>query len=1568
MAETNVVEDELFQTFMNRGKSFGLEGEKLIEYVDKNVVQALEREERMKEKERQKEKEESERLEKERDRQEETKRHKLKLDADIEKQRQEEETRRQLAQEETKRLEIQAQIQAQNQNNNAESQSLRSNGSKPPVPKLPPFREKTDDIDSYLFRFENHAISLNWDKNHWVTYLASLLDGTALTLFHSLSEGGSLTYDSLKENLLKKFQCTPDGFRKKFREARPVAGEPFETYAVELRRLFDRWLTLSSVEKDFDSLVDLILAEQLMESVSKDLAIFLCEKDEHKFPDMIKAAESYRRAHPTKTLSRKSDLTLFSAAVGQVTDDYCASGGSSGFGQSSRGGSRFNSRGSRNNNYRGFGGRGSGRGYFQGRGNTPFQNDQDDQRPTVNKSPVVCFLCEKPGHRAQTCSYRSGRNPCSICTLSHPVGECLYRKRHESVASASHTEDCDQVESTATNVVCSVTGEFAGQLQLESGSVNRIACSVLRDTGATVCGVRKRLVREEQLLGTTIRCISFGGRKEEFPLAEVPVQSPYFSGSIVCCVLDAPVADLIIGNVPGVESCVPSPGSTVPFSAAAITRARAKHVIEHKPLAEFSSVLDVTPQKLIQLQQEDASLKQCFDHATSGKIRQVGGTSHSFHVVDGVLFRKFQKGPQSYEQVVVPSSLRPVVLAVSHDLTLAGHCGTRRTLSRLREKFFWPGVSVDVGRYVASCDVCQRSVQKGKVPPVPLASMPLIATPFDRIAVDIVGPLSPVSEQGHRYILSVIDVATRYPEAIPLKDISSVAVAEALFSIFTRLGFPKEILSDRGTQFNSELMKQFHSLCACKGIRTSPYHAQSNGTVERFHGTLKSMLRKVIQAHPKQWHRYLPALLFACRELPSESTGFSPFTLLFGREVRGPIALLQETWTGKDTQDQDAKPLYRYIFELQNVISDSCQVAVENSSVSATKNKWYFDKKAKDRSFRVDDEVLVLLPSSSNKLLSQWIGPFKVKEVLYPNFKVEVRGKDKIFHANMLKEYFHRTPTTVTPSVSVSVSEVSGQCVSWQDITPFVPGVVHSKGDSTVDSVQQVMSSEIVGCSAGVVLDSPDDLPLPTLETPMSSSMTDEDISDITFETKLSESMHSEIKGTFDEFSDRLTTKPGEFTGDLFLEIPLSTDVPVKRKMYNVPFTSKEIIEREVKTMLDLGVIERSSSPYSAPVVLVQKKDGSCRFCIDYRWINKVTLVDAEPIPDVETLFARLGKAEYFTKIDLSKGYWQIKVRPEDRPKTAFATHLGLFQFVRMPFGLVSAPAVFARMMRMLDLDSCSAVNFFDDILVHSISWSQHLIHVRAVLQKLKDFGLTARPSKIEAGFQSLEFLGHVVGGGTLRPAESKMQKILKIPTPTTKKQVRSLLGLLSFYRRYVPNFASLTAPLSDLTKDGPRSTRKISWTPQCAEALQKIQAILSARPVLRIPQLEVPFVLRTDASSVGLGAVLLQDLEGVLHPVVFASRKLLPRECNYSTIERECLAIVWGIQKFVRFLWGVHFVLQTDHRPLTYLRTCSFKNSRVLRWALSLQEFTFEVKPISGTLNILADLMSRASVDQFVP
>ena len=288
-------------------------------------------------------------------------------------------------------------------------------------------------------------------------------------------------------------------------------------------------------------------------------------------------------------------------------------------------------------------------------------------------------------------------------------------------------------------------------------------------------------------------------------------------------------------------------------------------------------------------------------------------------------------------------------------------------------------MSSDVTRFCHSCDVCQRTISKGRVPKVPLGKMPVIDTPFKRVAIDLVGEIFPASSRGHRYILTVVDFATRYPEAVALKNISTTAVAEALVSIFARVGIPEEILSDQGTQFTSDLMKEVGRLLSVKQLTTTPYHPQCNGLVERFNGTLKTMLRRMCTERPKDWDRYIDALLFAYREAPQESLGFAPFELLYGRSVIGPLQILRQLWT-KEQADPNTRTTYQYVVDLRNRLQETWDMAHDELRRSQVRQKRQFDHAARERTFKRGDKVLILLPTSDNKLLMQWKGTFEVVE------------------------------------------------------------------------------------------------------------------------------------------------------------------------------------------------------------------------------------------------------------------------------------------------------------------------------------------------------------------------------------------------------------------------------------------------------------------------------------------------------------------------------------------------------------------------------------------------------------
>lgn len=284
--------------------------------------------------------------------------------------------------------------------------------------------------------------------------------------------------------------------------------------------------------------------------------------------------------------------------------------------------------------------------------------------------------------------------------------------------------------------------------------------------------------------------------------------------------------------------------------------------------------------------------------------------------------------------------------------------------------------------------------------------------------------------------------------------------------------------------------------------------------------------------------------------------------------------------------------------------------------------------------------------------------------------------------------------------------------------------------------------------------------------------------------------------------------------------------------------------------------------------------------------------------------------------------------------------------------------------MREVVGDIPNVYYYFDDVLVATATWDEHMVTLRHVFQRVREARLTIKPKKSEIGSPTTSFLGHIVGQGLLQPQKDTSDKIVSAKRPESKKELRAFLGLTGYYREFVPNYAEISHPLTELTKKG--SPNKLEWRDEHQDAFQKLKAMMSRRPILKAPNLERPFVLRTDASSRSLGAVLLQEHNGLLHPVSYASRKLLPREVAYSTIERECLAIVWGVQKFHVYLYGRPFVLQSDHQPLKYINSARQINTRVLRWSLLLMDYDFHVEYIQGSDNVGADYLSRTSLTTY--
>jgi len=429
------------------------------------------------------------------------------------------------------------------------------------------------------------------------------------------------------------------------------------------------------------------------------------------------------------------------------------------------------------------------------------------------------------------------------------------------------------------------------------GRINGMRTIVMRDTGSTTCVVKKSLVKPEQMTGSYELCMLIHGIVKRYPTAMVELDTPYFIGKTKVLCMDNPVQDIIIGNIPGASGVqpnlvntkakvtpnmvnvtqslhtgitkdVPEPvnnseiclntntsaidvDSTTDMDAAVQTRAMvAKKNKPPKPL-KVNSVpgLDIGPEELKAKQKADESLKKYRELVD----KPIEDGKPQFFEKKGILYRRYfgRRGEDATVQLVVPKELREKVVSLAHDTLLAGHRGHAKTLSRVQQEFHWPGVHEFMTRYVASCDLCQRNVSKGTVSKAPLGKLPLIETPFSVICIDIVGTISPPSE-GFRYILTTIDMCTRFPEAVPLKDISTSTVAEAQLNMFSRVGLPNRIHSDRGYQFTSEMMREVYRLLDIRQSTTTPYHAMGNGIVENFNKTIKILLKKVSAEKPKE--------------------------------------------------------------------------------------------------------------------------------------------------------------------------------------------------------------------------------------------------------------------------------------------------------------------------------------------------------------------------------------------------------------------------------------------------------------------------------------------------------------------------------------------------------------------------------------------------------------------------------------------------------------------------------------------------------------------------------------------
>lgn len=438
-------------------------------------------------------------------------------------------------------------------------------------------------------------------------------------------------------------------------------------------------------------------------------------------------------------------------------------------------------------------------------------------------------------------------------------------------------------------------------------------------------------------------------------------------------------------------------------------------------------------------------------------------------------------------------------------------------------------------------------------------------------------------------------------------------------------------------------------------------------------------------------------------------------------------------------------------------------------------------------------------------------------------------------------------------------------------------------------------------------------------------------------------------------------------------EIPVMDNIPVSQPYRRIPPNQFEEVRKHISGLLKKGVIRESSSSYASPVVLVRKSDGSLRLCVDYRKLNSRIRRDAFPLPRIDESLDALGAAKIFSSIDLASGYHQVAVHENDRHKTAFITPFGLFEYERMPFGLCNAPATFQRLMQtiMSDLVFQMVLVYLDDLLVYSSTFEDHLVRLETVLQRLRETGLKIKVEKCHFLQSEVKFLGHVVSAEGVSTDPEKVSAVKQWPVPNTLKELRSFVGFCSYYRRFIEGFSKVAGPLHNVVNlcssqaSAAQADRlfKHSWTPECQQAFEHLQERLTSAPTLGYADFTLPFVLETDASSLGLGAVLYQYQDGRKTVIAYASRRLRGAEHNdrnYSSMKLELLALKWAVvEKFRSYLLGSKFTILTDNNPLCHLNTARL-GAIEQRWVAQLAVFDFEVQYRPGRCNTAADALSR--------
>ena len=802
---------------------------------------------------------------------------------------------------------------------------------------VPPFNDK--DVDKYFLHFEKVAEKCKWPPDVWTLMLQSVLSGKAQEVYSALSIEQSSDFEHVKKEILKAYELVPEAYRQKFRNCKKTDEQTYVEFARDKDILFNRWCGSKDV-KTFDQLKELILVEEFKRCVHPDIRTHLDEQHVETLAEASTKADDYSLTHK-RLMNRNGAHQKGTFSTKQKSDTDKPA--------------------------------------------TPSSETHEAATKTINRK--TCNYCKKQGHVKDECWFLQKKNnkskPVALTAKLHPLEK--NEEIREEFRSFVTDGSVSAVPNNTQHPVKILRDTAAAQSLMKEDALPFSENTSLNESvltkgvgGFVSVPLHKVHLNSELVTGSVVV-----GVVPELPVEGVSLLLGNDLAGDRVKASDEPrmTADPVTTNDPDTEKLEENFPEL--FPACVVTRGMKRkqnsategddfddlsktflnnledpltlqvHVQGHRDremetkAQEPNLQVPVGRKQLIQEQMRDVELSSLFERAlTADAAAQVPLCYYKNKY--GVLMRKWRPADvPAYEwnevhQIVVPKIFRSEILTLSHDAPVGGHLGVRKTLDRIRRHFYWPSINKDVSTYCKTCHVCQVVGKPNKkIPVAPLKPIPVLEEPFARIVIDCVGPL-PKTKSGHEYLLTIMDSATRFPEAIPLRRITTQAVTKALVKFFTLFGLPKVIQSDQGSNFTSKIFKQVMKELGIQHQMSSAWHPESQGVLERYHQTLKNMMRTYCLQHQKDWDEGVPLLLFATREVIQESLGFSPFDLVFAHTVRGPLKVLKDQWL----EDDNTSDILSYVTAFRERLHGARQMAKENLEEAQINMKSWYDQKA----------------------------------------------------------------------------------------------------------------------------------------------------------------------------------------------------------------------------------------------------------------------------------------------------------------------------------------------------------------------------------------------------------------------------------------------------------------------------------------------------------------------------------------------------------------------------------------------------------------------------------------------